>query len=75
LVHLVDGLPNRFFVISPSIVAIHTRYRNQLGKEGKTVVSMAPFAGALLETGFQEIADQFADFAGHAIGPWNSLSE
>ena len=35
------------------------------------VVSMASFATSLLEPSIHEIADEFADFAGHAPGLWN----
>jgi hypothetical protein len=68
-VHLVDGLLNRFFVVSPCIVAIHPRYRNQLGKERVPVVAMTSLPVSLLESGFHEIADELTYFAGHPIGP------
>jgi len=34
LVHLVDGLLNRFLEMPPGIVAVLTRYRNRFGKQG-----------------------------------------
>jgi hypothetical protein len=65
LVHLVDGLLNRFLEMPPGIIAISTGYRNHFGDERVTVVAMASLACSLLESSLHKIRHEFADFAGH----------
>jgi hypothetical protein len=65
LIHLVDGLLNRFLEMPPGIVTILTRYRNHFGKQGVAVVSMASFSTTLFESGFHEISDEIANLSGH----------
>jgi hypothetical protein len=65
LVHLVDGLLNRFLEMPPGIVTVLTRYRNHFGKQGVAVVSMAALSATLLESSFHEISDEVANLSGH----------
>jgi hypothetical protein len=65
LVHLVDGLLNRFLEMPPGIVTVLSGYRNHFGNQGVAVVSMAALAATLLETGFHEVSDEFADLTRH----------
>jgi hypothetical protein len=50
LVHLVDGLLNRFLEMPPGIIALPTSYRNHFGDERVTVVAMASLACSLLKS-------------------------